>query len=689
MIKSLKDIPRIGEKTARRFIERFGSEKMALDAILNGDIASIGEIEGITEKSAISIVLEALSANEGVSIGDFLKTGEAYGIYERILDLVCDSAHTDYARNKMRLYFPYPSNKKDKIILQQEKIAGAVGIAGKLEEKELAAFLSRIKPIKTNYSFPVIRDRVIIASTPQEFEATKNFPVSVQLVTDAREVVDIARGYSHIFLSSAFAGFDFPEDIDVDFIDIKRIETWQVAPEKELAFFAKNLESISSAISVFNIIRMHNADFCSKITGEDVKRLSLGLSKISPVSGLKSGIDSEIDRCQFIYDRLNEVISAAEKKANHEFGTLIENSSITVRGFDLLTVMNGSINRLFEKEIKEKYDTVTANAVREISEELKLNPFEFQLANNFFGDEVSHPIKVDSRGVEGLKNHLLRAIGSRKLVLLKDNARELSRFKETASDIVRGVLDFDVDYTIGCFARKFALNLPFIQNETGIGFDGGTNLFLEAPVPINYSVGLCRVSSGIKRLKDARVVLLSGVNSGGKTSTIELLAQIIILSHMGFPVPAKKCEIGLVDEFFYFGKSKGTMDAGAFESTIRDFSAVANENKKIVLADEMESITEPGASAKIISGILEELLDNNGLGVFVSHLAESILKNTDYDIRVDGIEAKGLDEDLNLIVDRNPRYNYLARSTPELIVERLARKYMDNGFYSRLLKKFK
>ncbi|MFU8768060.1 MAG: endonuclease MutS2, partial [Candidatus Methanoperedens sp.] len=123
-------------------------------------------------------------------------------------------------------------------------------------------------------------------------------------------------------------------------------------------------------------------------------------------------------------------------------------------------------------------------------------------------------------------------------------------------------------------------------------------------------------------------------------------------------------------------------------STIRDFSVIANSHKKIVLTDEMESITEPGASAKIISGILEELHDNNGLGVFVSHLAEAILENTTYKIRVDGIEASGLDENLNLIVDRNPRYNYLARSTPELIVERLVRKNTGNEFYKRLLGKF-
>ncbi len=363
--------------------------------------------------------------------------------------------------------------------------------------------------------------------------------------------------------------------------------------------------------------------------------------KLSKDTDLKSGLDSEIDRCQSIYDRLNDAITGTERRANLEFGSLIEKSSITIKGFDLLGAMDGSINQLFEKEIREKYSTVTANALRTVAAELGLNPKETQYINNLFGDEAAHPIKVNPRSIEGLKNHLQRIITSKKLVLLRESARTLSTLKENASYMVREVLDFDVGYTIACFARKYCLNMPLLHGNNGIGIIGGSNLFLENAVPINYSVGVSRMNAGIGKLKDARVVLLSGVNSGGKTSTLELLAQVVVLSHMGFPVPAKQSEIGMVEEFFYFGKSKGTMDAGAFESTIKDFSAVANNKSKIVLTDEMESITEPGASARIISGILEELDDNNGLGVFVSHVAESILKNTDRNIRVDGIEAKG------------------------------------------------
>lgn len=689
MIKSLKDIPRIGEKTAKRLIEHFGGEKQAIDAIINADIASISELEGMTAKSAISLVLEAFSHNTGAGIRDFLKTREGFEIYERIMAMLCDSARTDYARNKLHLYYPYPAHKKELILKWQKEISSVMEMTREIDENEISGFLGGIKPVRTKINIPIVRDRVIITRNMEEFEAAKKFPVSVQLVENPSEAVDIARGYSHVFMSSVFAGIDFPEELDIDFIDIRKVEAWQIAPELELVFFSKNLDPILCAISVIRSIRKHAPEFCSKVKNDEIDRLESLLKTISRDVELKSGIDVEIDRHRSIYERLNEVTTRVERQVNLEFSSLIEKSSITVKGFDLLSAMNGGINQIFEKEIREKYNTVTLNAIDSIVKELGLNHAESQFVNNFFSDEASHPIKVNHKGAEGLKNYLLRSITSRKLVIMRETARRLSSMKDTASLIVREVLDFDTGYTIACFARKFNLHMPEIQENCGIGINEGTSLFLENPFPINYTVGSTRCCDGIGKLADARVVLLSGVNSGGKTSTIDLLAQTIILAHMGFPVPAKECEIGLVEEFYYFGKSKGTMDAGAFESTIKDFAAVANPKSKVVLADEMESITEPGASAKIISGILEELMENNGIGVFVSHLAESILKNTDYEIRVDGIEAKGLDENLNLIVDRNPRYNYLARSTPELIVERLARKNEKVEFYNRLLRKFK
>ncbi len=123
--------------------------------------------------------------------------------------------------------------------------------------------------------------------------------------------------------------------------------------------------------------------------------------------------------------------------------------------------------------------------------------------------------------------------------------------------------------------------------------------------------------------------------------------------------------------------------------------------------DELESITEPGASAKIIAGILEALAENDATAVFVSHLADEIREMANYEVTVDGIEAVGLVEG-ELEVNRSPVKDHLARSTPELIVEKLATEAgtdageatRTNGgepaadaqaeplFYDRLLEKF-
>jgi len=111
---------------------------------MNRDIAAISELEGMTEKSAISLVLEAIALNEGAGVRDFLKTNEAFELYERLMELIKGFAHTDYARSKLSLYIPYPSRKKEKIMQTQKEIHAIIDISGKLDEKELS-LLSKIK----------------------------------------------------------------------------------------------------------------------------------------------------------------------------------------------------------------------------------------------------------------------------------------------------------------------------------------------------------------------------------------------------------------------------------------------------------------------------------------------------------------------------------------------------------------
>jgi len=118
---------------------------------------------------------------------------------------------------------------------------------------------------------------------------------------------------------------------------------------------------------------------------------------------------------------------------------------------------------------------------------------------------------------------------------------------------------------------------------------------------------------------------------------------------------------------------------------------VSSPTAKLILADELEAITEPGAGAKIIAGMLEAANKHEQTCMLlVTHLAKDIMDATNLDLRVDGIEAKGLNKDLELIVDRNPKRNYLARSTPELIVKRLVQRASGSSqqVFSSILERF-
>jgi dsDNA-specific endonuclease/ATPase MutS2 len=201
------------------------------------------------------------------------------------------------------------------------------------------------------------------------------------------------------------------------------------------------------------------------------------------------------------------------------------------------------------------------------------------------------------------------------------------------------------------------------------------------PQPVSYELGF----------NSKRIAVITGANSGGKTTLLETIAQVQIMAQSGLPVLAESAEVPLLQKLYFFAKRRGESGAGAFESLLRSFAGIAasKAERRLILADEIEAVTEPGAAAKIIAAMLEWFSRDSGtLVAIVTHLGDELLNHRITGMRIDGIEAKGLDENLNLIVDRNPVLGKLARSTPELILERLSRKSGEE-FYTFLLRRFR
>ncbi|MFO7926307.1 MAG: helix-hairpin-helix domain-containing protein [Halobacteriota archaeon] len=668
--EELESIPGVGSKTAERLAE--------LDdpagALADGDVAAISRAPGISEGRAARIARAAIRHRHGDS-GGFLATDRAEELYGSVLGLLKERAATEYGRKRLETL--YPSASAARI---EEVRTFAKNAVEREPTPELLAALAGVEPLDAPPDVQV-RDRCLATSDAETYsEARTAVPeLSVELVEDARDISDLARGYSTVVvLDGAFTGLDLDGDADVR-VDPKAMDDpATVVPERTLAFFAHNRERLRAATSVYEVAPGFEPQFGID-SSVDVGTLEEGLERLDDAGDVVD--DDRLRALDAAIDDLDTAVSMAENVANDRLRAAIEERDVTIEGADLLSLVErgAGVDSLLQRELAGEFAEAVEAARDRLVETLGVDDYE-SLARQAFGEDPTFPVEHDGRVIDRLREELTVDRDRRAARLKRELAAELRELREPSETLVEAALELDVELAVAQFARDFECSFPTFGGN-GVAIEGGRSPLLDVEFdevePVDYEV--------------TGVSLLSGVNSGGKTSTLDLIGTVVIVAQMGLPVPAESVRVQRFEALHYQAKTQGTLDAGAFESTLLEFgSLVGGRRTRLVLVDELESITEPGASAVIIAGILEAMAENDSTAVFVSHLAGEILEATETDVSVDGIEAVGL-VDGELQVNRSPVKNHLARSTPELIVEKLAEEQADgtgSAFYANLLEKF-
>lgn len=264
-----------------------------------------------------------------------------------------------------------------------------------------------------------------------------------------------------------------------------------------------------------------------------------------------------------------------------------------------------------------------------------------------------------------------------------DRAEEVTAQFETDLDAagaevdetVEAVEDIALWLSLARFAEQYELTRPrYVDSRETVAFVGGRNLSLLADEaatvdPVRYAIGDHGLDDPTLPAGD-QVTVVTGANSGGKTTLLETCCQITLLATMGLPVPAEHAEV-TPPQRIVFHRRHASFNAGVLESTLRSVvPPVTADGRTLMLVDEFEAITEPGRAADLLHGLVTLTVEEAAIGSFVTHLADDLEPLPD-DARIDGIFAEGLTPALELQVDYQPRFGEVGKSTPEFIVSRL------------------
>jgi len=124
--------------------------------------------------------------------------------------------------------------------------------------------------------------------------------------------------------------------------------------------------------------------------------------------------------------------------------------------------------------------------------------------------------------------------------------------------------------------------------------------------------------------KDFRALIISGVNTGGKTVTLKAVGLLSIMALSGLLVTAKKAVIGSFHSFYTdINDEQSLEDAiSTFSSHVKKINNILHkaDERSLILVDELGTGTNPEEGSALAQAILENLISLKSKVIVTTHL---------------------------------------------------------------------
>jgi DNA mismatch repair protein MutS2 len=370
----------------------------------------------------------------------------------------------------------------------------------------------------------------------------------------------------------------------------------------------------------------------------------LELSAFLPLLQLSSAIASQIREAEDVPQLKNmtkhlkgfpKLLTFLERALDHE-GNILDRAS------PLLSELRKEIRQL-EAQIRRKLEDV----VRE-------PPVAAFLQDDFITQRSGRwviPVRMDSKtqipgvvhdvsrtgetafveplNIISLANQLENLLAEEKAEVIRI-LRELSTMVRQRADEIETeqeiLVQIDLLACLAHLADRLHMETPEVHEGGGIRLIKARHpllaLSFEKKGPQKQVVPLTLELGG-----DSTVMVITGVNAGGKTIALKTTGLLLLMALSGMPVPA--------DSASSFPLHNGLLvdigDEQSIESSLSTFSAhisrITNiinqaDEKTLVLMDELGTSTDPVEGAAIACAVLKDLQGKGGLVMATTHLTE-------------------------------------------------------------------
>lgn len=428
-----------------------------------------------------------------------------------------------------------------------------------------------------------------------QFATSKTVKVRINNFTPSKNLEDVLHYQKEtgeaLFLLENKQSVPFMASEDIERL-FQKVEDGYVLEPKELLEVAEFLRTIRKLKEFFHKHQQNTptlAEYASKLQSfrsiEETINISIKHNQVTSEASreLKKARQSISHYDSGIRDKLTKFIShPANKSKIQEFMIIEREGTLTI---PVKSSFKHSIKgRVISESGKGSTAYVQLETTRELNQKLQMAQAE----------EMSIVYQI-------LAN------------LTEEVATELQTMKETIQIVfLLEVIVAKAKYSFEISGQKVKIN------------DQGIIDLIEATHPL---LGNEAVPLTIKLGDEARGLVITGSNSGGKTVVLKTVGLLTLMTMMGLYIPASpKSQISIFDNVLV-----DIGDYQDFDNALSTFSGhmnnmgeileVANE-RSLVLVDEIGSGTEPSEGAALAVAMLENLVDKNALVLASTHYGE-------------------------------------------------------------------